>query len=435
MSSGGDMLEDFTSSSLGVMPYKNFLSDLSELRPALQALNSLSLGPESETDKSVAISRLSLLLTILRVPGPCQLLKGIAPLGEGAQFSVAEREVIGLPGPEANAPVFKNSMMTVAIKLPRILLRGQQKLDLSNPSVSRQMRNLILEITALCHPNLRDHRNIVKLLGWGTSTEYDQQVPFLALEVADYTLASYLCQKDLYSRAQRHHIALDIGSGLDALHEIGLIHGDLKPDNVLLFFELDYWVARLADFGGGADLGQGGSLEGAGTVGWRAPELRQHYYDGTNIDLSLIERIDNYSYGLLIWSILLNTDGLAPCAESVDAETVALSELNIKRSSFPILLHSALESSFHMLLKRDPRARAGKVGHLLNDRSRTYWDWYDCNLSPRRPPHQLIFLGRSWPTPAVSVLSRIARSLPRLMAMTFHMVGKFQKSVCKMLRR
>lgn len=383
MSSSEDMLEGLTSLYMGAVPYKTFLSDLSKASPALQTLESLSLGPESEVDGSIAISKLCLLLSTLRVPGPCQLLIGTSPLGQGAQFTVVQRDVTGLPGPETNVPVLKNSVATVAIKTPRIFLRGQQKLDFLSPRMSRQMRNLIIEITALCHPGLRDHRNIVDLLGWGTSTEDDQQVPFLALEVAGNTLAGFLCESMDIPIALRHHISLDIGCGLDALHEIGLIHGDLKPENVLMFFEAEHWVAKLADFGGGADTGQGGILEGRGTVGWRAPELRQFFDDGTHIDLSLLERIDSYSYGLLLWSMFLKDKGSAPCTESVEAEMIALSELETNPMSLPISVQSVLKSSLRMLLKRDPRIRAGKVGHLLDDGSLIYSDWYDFTLSPR----------------------------------------------------
>ena len=383
MSSSEDMLEGPTSLSMGAAPYKTFLSALSEADPALQTLESLSLGTESESNESIAISKLCLLLSTLRVPGPCQLLIGTSPLGHGAQFIVTQRDVTGLPGPEPSAPVLKNSVETVAIKTPRILLRSQQKLDLLGPGVSRQMRNLIIEITALCHPKLRDHRNIVNLLGWGTSTEEDdQQVPFLALEVAGNTLAGFLCESMDIPIALKHHISLDIACALDALHEIGLIHGDLKPENVLMFLEAECWVAKLADFGGGADIGQGGSLEGMGTVGWRAPELRRFFNDGKYIDLSLLDRIDSYSYGLLIWSLFLKDKGSAPCTESVEAEMVALSELETSPIPLPVSVRSVLETSLRMLLKQDPRMRPGKLGHLLDDGSLIYSDWYDLTLSP-----------------------------------------------------
>ena len=379
MSSSEDGPEDSVSLSVEAMPYKKFLSDLSETSPDLKMFQSLSLGFESFIDKSAAISRFSLLLSALRVPGPCDLHMEISSLGRGAQFEVIKQQVSGARVSTA-APTFTSDMRVAAIKTPIFLLDGQQELDLSNPSVSRQVRNLIIEITALCHPSLRDHRNIVTLWGWGTKEEPEQGEPFLALEVATNTLATFLCESRSPPIALKHHIALDIGCGLDALHETGLIHGDLKPENVLMFYEAGQWVAKLADFGGGADTGQDSSLEGRGSIGWRAPELRQLFENGTHIDQPLLHKIDNYSYGLLLWSIFLKEKGSAPCPENVEAEMVALSELETNPMFLPLSLQSALKSSLSVLLKKDPDIRAGKVGHLLDDGSRVYSEWYVCTL-------------------------------------------------------
>ena len=386
MSSSKDALECVTSLSTEAVPYKTFLSDLSETSPALQTIQSLSLGRESYVDRSAAIMRFSLLLSALRVPGPCDLVAEKSPLGHGAQFNVAKQKVSGVTDSKTAYPSYLGNVRVAAIKTPIFLLDRQQKLDLSSPGVSRQVRNMVIEITALCHPSLRDHCNIVDLLGWGIGEETEQKVPFLVLEVATNTLATFLCESKFGPIALKHHIALDIGCGLDALHEIGLTHGDLKPENVLMFYEAGQWVAKLADFAGGADTGQDGSLEGRGTIGWRAPELRQFFDYGTHIDRSLLHKIDNFSYGLLLWSIFLKEKASAPCTEDVDAEMVALSELKTNPMSLPMSLHSALESSLGLLLKQDPKIRAEKVGYLLDDGSRVYSEWYVCTV----PSYQCI---------------------------------------------
>ena len=231
------------------------------------------------------------------------------------------------------------------------------------------------DMQQLCHPSLRGHRNVINLLGWGTSVEIWRAVPFLALELANNTLAGFLQESEFIPLELRHHISLDIACGLDAVHDAELIHGDLKPMNVLMICKFGCWVAKLTDFGGGADISQHSNFEGRGTTGWRAPELWGSNEQEKQLDPSLSYKIDTYSYGLMLWSLFLRNDGFAPCEENFDAKMVALSELEGSPMPLPTSLHLALKFSFCALLESSPDKRAGEVGQLLNDGSRVYAEW------------------------------------------------------------
>ena len=82
---------------------------------------------------------------------------------------------------------------------------------------------------------------------------------------------------------------LEICEGLGCLHSRGLIHGDLKPSNILLSYTNS---VKLCDFGL--------SFAGCGTAGFTAPEL----LTGSVQVSSLNSKIDIWALGSVIWSMV-----------------------------------------------------------------------------------------------------------------------------------
>ncbi|KAL8910583.1 MAG: hypothetical protein Q9171_004122 [Xanthocarpia ochracea] len=355
----------------GLLPYRTSISRLVEAKPELAGLLSLVTGSQQTIDPSAAISQFALLLSTLSIEGPCELFRNSSHLGTGAQFTVLQQEILYLNALPDTVMVPQNMGQIVAIKKPRFQFDKRQGRDLSNPVHSRQVRHMILEITALCHPNLRDHPNVVNLVAWGYSSEARGDQPFLALELASCNLATFATDWKCCPVELRQHIGLDVGCGLDAVHGVNLIHGDLKPENILMFYVNGHWVAKLADFGGGIDVDSGGRLQGRGSVGWRAPEL----WEGYDIETDLC-KMDSYSYGLLLWSLFMIEDCTVACNETMEADRSVLSELENKEEYFDDPLFFALKASLPMLLRRDPSSRPQKLGHLLQDGSEVYRDWF-----------------------------------------------------------
>eukprot|EP00475_Leptophrys_vorax_P022321 TRINITY_DN3039_c0_g1_i14.p1 TRINITY_DN3039_c0_g1~~TRINITY_DN3039_c0_g1_i14.p1 ORF type:complete len:254 (-),score=60.37 TRINITY_DN3039_c0_g1_i14:99-860(-) len=66
--------------------------------------------------------------------------------------------------------------------------------------------------------------------------------------------------------------AVEICRGLAGLHRLGIVHGDLKPDNILLSCDN---VAKLSDFGLSYNIESkvSSQVEKGGTAGYQAPEL------------------------------------------------------------------------------------------------------------------------------------------------------------------
>lgn len=92
------------------------------------------------------------------------------------------------------------------------------------------------------------------------------------------SLREYLLQERVLASAEVKRIASQVLEGLQALHEAGLVHGDLKPENVLLDA---LGNVKLADFGSAGRPGtQRGNVTaaitapGPGTALYQAPEVR-----------------------------------------------------------------------------------------------------------------------------------------------------------------
>ena len=92
-------------------------------------------------------------------------------------------------------------------------------------------------------------------------------------------------------------MAIDIASGLSALHGCGIIHGDLKPANILIFGVAGEYQAKLADFSH-AIFDTGATESILGTKAYAAPESRVPQATG------LLKLADVYSYGMVFATLM-----------------------------------------------------------------------------------------------------------------------------------
>lgn len=89
-------------------------------------------------------------------------------------------------------------------------------------------------------------------------------------------------------------IALDVARGMEYIHSQGVIHRDMKPENIL--FDHNFCV-KIADFGVACEEAYCDELEDdAGTYRWMAPEMIKHRPYGRKVDV--------YSFGLLMWEMI-----------------------------------------------------------------------------------------------------------------------------------
>jgi eukaryotic-like serine/threonine-protein kinase len=110
------------------------------------------------------------------------------------------------------------------------------------------------------------HPNVVPVYGLERAHEQD----FIAMElIVGQTLRQWLSQKPRPWKAIVD-VFLEVGAGLAAAHRLGIVHGDVKPANVLVG---DDGRARLSDFGLARFVSNDGRSN-VGTPAYFAPEQR-----------------------------------------------------------------------------------------------------------------------------------------------------------------
>jgi YVTN family beta-propeller protein len=183
-----------------------------------------------------------------------------------------------------------------------------------------------------------EHPNVVPIHGAG---EVDGQLYLAMRYVVGSDLKTLLAEEGPFEPKRALTICGQIADALDAAHERGLVHRDVKPSNVLLD-EAEH--VYLADFGLTRRISEGGGLgPSLGTPAYAAPEQIQ----GAEVD----GRADVYSLGCLLYECLA---GQVPFPR--DSELAALwAHLNDpppKLAAYP-----ALDTVIAKALAKDPEER------------------------------------------------------------------------------
>ena len=199
------------------------------------------------------------------------------------------------------------------------------------------------------------HKNVLRVYDLGEA----DGVRFLTMQLVEgEDLASLLRRMGPLPVTRLFHIFRQICEGLAAAHEEGVVHRDLKPQNVLLDAEDHVW---LTDFGlakclGGSAMTQMGAV--MGTPSYMSPEQVR----GQVVD----KRSDIYSLGILFYEM---ATGRTPFAGG------SMYEVMMRRLSTPprpvTELNPGVPPYLRKILERclevDPRSRFQSVGEILAD--------------------------------------------------------------------
>ncbi|EFJ48292.1 hypothetical protein VOLCADRAFT_91055 [Volvox carteri f. nagariensis] len=190
----------------------------------------------------------------------------------------------------------------------------------------------------------------------GHPTAEAHYVTVVVMEYADAgNLDSFSSSETPCDLATAVYLLRQVACGMSYLHAHGLVHGDLKPANVLLLRDpsTGRLTAKVADFGLSGLSGHQGTNGGAdtcGTVAYSAPERLADEEDSSGAE----QAADVYSFGICMQQLV---SGVRPFADLTFGQ-VMFSVLCLKmRPSWPEGRCGALEPLYNMCCDPQPEKR------------------------------------------------------------------------------
>ncbi|KAF2730357.1 hypothetical protein EJ04DRAFT_390945, partial [Polyplosphaeria fusca] len=271
---------------------------------------------------ATSLSTFATILSNLDIDGPQHLLSSrlkdhALKIGQGTQFVVYKDLFSAEPDDRSTEHDMGKGVVIKRVRISKAALDAEKNLN-QNEQYKQTLRHLELEVLSL---GLLRHRNIVRLKGWGY--DYEDRytpIPILFMEAAIASLSEILLEeKNREGNFSTHvktpwhaqyHLALDVAAGLEAIHDYNIIHGDVKPDNVLVFRH-DHpnipFVGKLSDFGVCIDM-RSPEQEITpetylGTEAWTGSEVgpaQWHPESHGDFYPDLLKHFDSYSFGMLL---------------------------------------------------------------------------------------------------------------------------------------
>ena len=197
------------------------------------------------------------------------------------------------------------------------------------------------------------HPNVVSILDEGN----DQGIHYIVMELAEgMTLKRYIRRYGRLSVRETVDFAIQIASGIQAAHEHGIVHRDIKPQNIIVS---DSGKIKVTDFGiAKAATGDTIASSTMGSVRYLSPEQARGGYSDARSDI--------YSLGITMYEM---ATGKVP----FDGEnTVAIALMHLRdeivppRNYFPDIPVS-LENIILKCTRKKPEERYQTAEELIAD--------------------------------------------------------------------
>jgi eukaryotic-like serine/threonine-protein kinase len=310
-------------------------SGLATPPPSSDAMMTVELGPDSPTLADAPRTRQSSFASgfdqSVFPPGTVlgqryEILGTLGRGGMGAVYKARDREVNRI----------------IALKVIRPDLAGNSSI------IDRFKQELVLSHQVT-------HRNVVRIYDLGEA----DGVKFITMEYIEGSdLRSLIKERKAFPPGEAVETMIQICRALEAAHGVGVIHRDLKPQNVMRDNQgrvvvMDFGLARLVESDG---MTQTGAL--VGTMEYMSPEQAL----GSTLD----QRSDLFTVGLIFYELL--TGKMPFRADSALASLIKRTQeraapVTTHDSSIPTVLANIVSKC----MERDPKLRYQNAEELLQD--------------------------------------------------------------------
>ncbi|MBR5127480.1 MAG: Stk1 family PASTA domain-containing Ser/Thr kinase, partial [Roseburia sp.] len=198
-----------------------------------------------------------------------------------------------------------------------------------------------------------EHPNIVNIYDVGSESEFH----YIVMEyIEGITLKTYIEKKGQLSFKEATSIAIQVGRGIEAAHNKGIIHRDIKPQNIIISTE---GKVKVTDFGiAKAATTNTISSDVMGSVHYSSPEqARNGFVDGKS---------DIYSLGIVMYEMITGRvpfDGDSTVAVAIQHLQEEMESPKTYAPELPI----SMEKIILKCTQKNPDRRYENMTALLSD--------------------------------------------------------------------